>query len=252
MSIFKFKKTPPSDNDFPVRNKEELAPLKDPFIMPKNTEDLKPWHYKALRKLNKCPVNNTPLTGIITREVNIPEFITAAEQMRLIFVVSGNDVLKYLKNDALKQILKHYGLAISGNKDKLVERIMNNVSESDLRNWDEYSEIYILTNTGQNLINESYKKIREEENKFFKQVIDLIMGKEFDTAYRLACKKNAEKPVPPGINCDWKGWYERGITNRMLQESVLLMKESDTPLISAAALYSLYSGDSNRDVAHIM
>ncbi|RGC26107.1 hypothetical protein DWX41_19610 [Hungatella hathewayi] len=252
LNIFKSKKLVTTEDTSATDNTEKgLAPLEDPFLIPKNIDDFKPWHYKVLRRLNKHPVKE-PFSGKMTIEVNIPEFIVAAEQMELIAVASYNDALRYLKNDTLKQILKQQGLKVSGNKDELVKRILSNIREADVRKLDEYSDFYVLTDEGKKIVNESYDKIEEKNYGFFKQVINLIMQKEFDAAYRMACKRNAEMPVPPGINCDWSKRYRKGITDSLLNKSTRLMEMSDYPLISAAALHILYSSDSNRDAAYML
>nr|CAJ1761393.1 minor head protein [uncultured phage] len=252
LNIFKSKKLVTTEDTSATDNTEKgLAPLEDPFLIPKNIDDFKPWHYKVLRRLNKHPVKE-PFSGKMTIEVTIPEFIVAAEQMELIAVASYNDALRYLKNDTLKQILKQQGLKVSGNKDELVKRILSNIREADVRKLDEYSDFYVLTDEGKKIVNESYDKIEEKNYGFFKQAINLIMQKEFDAAYKMACKRNAEMPAPPGINCNWSSWYKRGITDDWLLNSAELMEKTNDPLISASAIYSLYSSDSYRSIAYML
>lgn len=72
------------------------------------------------------------------------------KSMNLIRISSPFEGLPSLKNKDLQNILKNYNLKISGKKAELVERITNNVEESDLIT--EVPQVYILTDAGKEIV----------------------------------------------------------------------------------------------------
>lgn len=229
------------------REKNELLPpLEDPYALPTNVDELKEWHYKVLRRLHKHAEKDL-FSGYVTLEVDIPEFIKVAQKLDLIILTEYRSSLHCLKNDTLKKILARHELKSTGNKQQLVDRILSDISEVDVRSSEEYSDFYILTEKGQALVDDSYMRFQTEHTAFFKQCADLIVKNKLDDAYRMICKRNAEKPVPPGMNCDWKKRYYEGlVTFRTIYECQ--MKNSKNKIITAAAIYANMSGDGLRNV----
>lgn len=102
------------------------------------------------------------------------------------------------------------------------------------------------------MVNTLSSKVKNEDSDFFKKAIELILYGQFDKAYRMICKRNSEMPFPPGLNCDWAGWWQRGIGENWLHISARSIDTSSNSLITAASIYSLYSGIPSRDVASML
>lgn len=244
MKLFSlFSKKTKSNKEYPL--------LEDEKTLPTQVTDFKEWHYKVLRRLNKHSVKE-PFSGYMTLQVDIPKFIPILQELDLIKLASYEESLSYIKNDTLKVILKQFNLKISGNKKTLIDRIIQSVNEQDIRKLDEYSDYYILTERGQKLIDESYEKSSQDNLDFFKKSIELILDRNFDEAYRMICKRNAEMPVPPGMNCEWNKWYYRGLTDSWSKISQDLINNTENRLITAASIYSWYSGDSSQRVSAML
>lgn len=250
LSIYTARKqtTPPAS----TRNqKENIPPLKDGRALPENIEDFKEWHIKFLNRLDKHS-EKEPFNGLMAKEINIPEFIPILLRLELINLTAYDESLSLLKNDYLKSILKYFGLKTSGKKQEIIKRITSNIGEADVRATNEYSDFYILTEKGREVICNFRANALINSSEDFKKHINWILNGEFDISYRMACKENAEKPVPPGLNCDWVGWYQRGITEKWYRISKNSMNNSDNPLATATAIYSLYSGKSYRECAGLL
>lgn len=229
-------------NDSFLKNNDSLPPIEDAHALPTCIEDMKEWHYKALRRLDKHAEKDA-FSGCITLEVDIPKFIQFAQESGLIDWACYEECLYLLKNSDLKKILKNKKLKVSGKKQELVDRILNNISELQVRNLDEYSDFYILTEKGHQMIDDSYMRFEEEHINFFRKTIELIICGELDTAYRMICKRNAEFPVPPGININWHQRYYDGIPKEQIEIFSYQMLNATDKLITAASIYADMSGE---------
>lgn len=210
--------------------------------LPQRIEDFRAEHYKVLRRLKNHPVNE-PFSGLMTLEVDIPNFIPVLMNLGLVKIGTYEEALNTLKSDALKEILKCFGMKVSGSKAALVERIIDNIAEKDVRALDIYSDIYVHTEITKGVIDASYERFEKEENDFFKECIELILDEDLDTVYRKICKKNAEKPVQPGIGCDWEKWYHKGIKAEQETQYLENLHNSQDKLITAAVIYANISGE---------
>lgn len=231
MSILKLFKKNHSHNS-------ALAPINSDRKLPKRIEDFESYHYKVLRRLKNHPVNKE-LTGLITIEVDIPNFIPILMNLNLIKIGTYEDGLEALNTDALKSILRQYGLKVSGNKAELIERITSNIDEAEVRQSQEYTDIYVYTDITKPVIDASYDKLDEERSAFFQGAIDFILSGDLDAAYRMICKRNAEMPVPPGIGVDWEKRYYDGLKKN--EQEIYENQLSKSPNKRAAAMAIYYS-----------
>ena len=215
-----------------------LACRKD---LPTKVDDFKDIHIKVLRQLDKHPVNES-FTGIITKELDIPNFIPILKQLGLIEMASCLTALGLLKNNALKDILKQNNLKVSGTKQDLVDRIWTNISEDNIRHSSTYTDFYILTANGYNLISDFTKQSENINLAFFTDCIDLILNRNFNDAYQRICKRNTEISAPPGLGVDWdKSYYTELSKKEELIYQKIFNSDPDT-LVVSAAIFSMMSG----------
>lgn len=249
--FFKFRKKVLPYDIVPLSDTAKLPPVKDSQKLPNDISEFKEWHYKALRRLNKHPAKE-PFSGFLSLEVDMPKFITLAQELDLIDCTIYKESLLFLKNDVLKQILKKYHLKVSGNKQQLVERILANINELEVRSLDIYSDFYKLTPKGQELIKDSSFRFELEHINFFKETVELIMSYQFNDAYRKICKQNAEMPVPPGIGCNWSSKYYTGLTEKKQTDYIDLLNNSSHLLLTAASIYADISGESYERIKYYL
>ena len=220
----------------------KLPPLEDGKRMPNSIEDFKEWHCKLLHKLDKH-AEKEEFSGLITLQVDIPKFIRLAQGLNLIDWAYYEDAVSYLKNENLKQILRAHNLKVSGKKQELVNRILQNIDDLDVKNCPVYSDFYILTKKGHEIADNYYSRFEMERIDFFKRAIELIQSQNFNDAYRMICKRNAENPVPPGMGCDWEKWYYEGLTNEDESNFLYQLNNSSDKLMMAASIYDVMSGE---------
>lgn len=216
--------------------------------LPTRIEDFNELHIRVLERLDKYP-ESKPFTGYVSREIDIPHFILILQELGLIDWAYYNEALQYTNNNTLKSILREFGLKVSGNKKDLIDRITSNISEPEVRNCKFYSDYYVLTQKGKEAIESSYARFEAEKLAFFGKTIQLILDGNYNSAYRMICKKNADSPFPSGINCDWEAWYYEGLDEMQLKASQNIMSSAKNDLISASALYCFYSGASAAHIA---
>lgn len=228
-----------------------ISELRNPFTLPENEADFKEHHVKVLRRLDKHPEKES-FTGMITKEVDIPKFIPILLRLGLIHFASYKEALSMTKLTVLKTIAKNNSLPITGNKQTLVDRIYNGADENKVKKDTAYSEYYILTPKGRSVIEKSYSIFDEKRQSFFKENMELILNQNFNTAFQNICKRNAELPIPPGINCDWEKWYYEGLSMDRAKISKSFFKKSSNKLIAATALYCFYSSDTYRNASNLL
>lgn len=249
--IFHFTPSDSIKTHTPSSIETSLPPLADPFTLPASVDLFKEWHIKLLRKLDNHP-KKEKFSGIITQELDIPNFIPSLEKFGLITTVPYTDSLSLLTMDNLKQILRDHALKVSGKKQDLINRIIDNLDEHSIKNSNAYSDFYKLTAKGQKLVSDSYARFEAERIDFFKNALIQIMNFNFNDAYRMICKRNAEMPVPPGIGCDWADWYYSGLSKNQAQNYIHQLKNSDDSLATAIAIYSNMSGEANYKIEQLL
>ena len=187
---------------FGMENLQSTLPL------PTKVEDFKAEHIKVLRRLDHHPVKES-FSGIMTIEVDIPNFINILLNLDLIVIVTYPDSLHLLKNDTLKNILKEMRLKISGNKNELAQRILDNTNSDTIKHLDKYSDCYKVTKKGKKVISSFYERQENSSDFYRNNVISMIESGDISQAYKAICKHNAEMPVPPGIGVDWNNLYKK-------------------------------------------
>lgn len=211
--------------------------------LPTRVEDFNEHYIKILRRLDKHAKKDA-FSGILAKESDISDIILLFENLGLLRITSYKESLLLCKNDSLKQILKKSSLPSTGKKEVLVDRILNNVDEYFVQCSEEYSDFYVLTSNGWNLVNSFYKASETEHINFFKDVINLIMLSKVDSAFKMICKRNMEAPSPPGLGCDWKDWFYSGLEKSRKEKYKRRLSAAKDKLVVAISIYHEMSGDS--------
>lgn len=68
----------------------------------------------------------------------------------------------------------------------------------------------------------------------------------------MICKRNAEKPYPPGIGVDWKVRYKKGIDPKLERLFSDFLHSSSDLVLAAASIYSFVSGNSYSKVFRLL
>ena len=224
-------------------NPEKNLPSDNDTALPRNIDKFQAEHIKVLRRLDRHPLKE-PFSGIMTLEVDIPKFIPILLELKLIELSSYEVSLSLLKNDSLKAILKAAGLKVSGNKNELIQRILNNISADVVKQSDPYSDYYLVTEQGKKVISSFYSHQESNVQLYRNNIIGMIESGDISNAYKVICKHNAEMPIPPGLGMDWNKCCQKGISPSQLQLYSQQLNSSNNRHATAAAIYYDISGDS--------
>jgi len=232
-----------------INDKENAAnetidkpPLIDPYELPRSIEEFKDYHYRILRRLAKKP-KGSHLSGLNSLQVRFDKFVPLLFEMGLLRLSTYEESIENLTLQKLRDTSKKLGLKVSGRKQELINRIISESSEECVRNIIKNLDIYILTDLGKEILNNSIVIIEAKENVFFKTVIDYILSYNFNIAHDIICKKNAEMPFPPGLGVNWAKRYYNGINKYDTDIFISRMNSSDDKLCTACVIYSEMSGE---------
>lgn len=218
---------------------------------PMKTEDFSIEHIKLLRKLNQHPVGNS-LSGITSLTTDIAKLISIFLNLELIEIASYPLSLECLNNDCLRNILRQFNLKVSGNKKELCTRILSNLNTESVKNCGYFSYCYILTPQGHQVINNFYNEHEIKQQNYINSLVQLILSQNFDEAYKIICKKNAESPLLTSIGFDWGNAYYRGLNP--IHKSIYLdyIKKYPNPKLVAYAIYYQISETSLQSLSSTM
>lgn len=148
--------------------------------------------------------------------------------------------LEKLKVDDLKNILRHFGLPLSGKKDALQKRILENVSLDALSSFLGNSTHYFcITDNGSELIktvHESATFNLELEN----EAISLIMENNYTAAYGLIWKLKSQNPANKNLSPEYPQYRDAEFHSIMDSHTFFYTLESDRELenkIRAAIIF---------------
>lgn len=218
-------------------------PLMDPYELPNSIDAFTDYHYRILRRLAKEP-KDSHLSGLNSLQVRFDKFVPLLFKMGLLRLGTYEESIENLTLQKLKDISKKLGLKVSGRKQELINRIISESSEECVRKIVNNLDIYILTDLGKEILNNSIVIIETKEKLFFKTAIDYILSYNLDIAHDMICKKNAEMPFPPGLGVDWAKRYYDGINRYDSDFLISRMNSSDDKLSMACVIYSEMSGES--------
>jgi len=156
------------------------------------------WGYEKPRKLMKVgdtPVYFTYECNITNIELLLKEIISKG----LLKNPTNIEMLQILTINELKEILKSYDLPVSGKKDNLIDRIIENNLALDLLNEREY--YYILSDLGNEFLNSHYDYIELHRN----QVYGVYPKEYFEVKKRLLKQYNSCN----FSDCIWNVFQER-------------------------------------------
>lgn len=107
------------------------------------------------------------------------------------------------KVSELKDLLKQRGLAVSGTKDELVQRLIQ-VDKEGMMKLISGMELLTCTQTGREIAEQYIASEKEKRTKVEHQVIDYLAKRMFKEASLTVANYEAEQVFPRGMGIDWK------------------------------------------------
>jgi len=114
----------------------------------------------------------------------------------------------------LKSLLKEKGLKVSGRKDDLVQRLIEN-DEQLMRDSTKDLIFYCCTNDGIKLVDHYLEGERKKKESVDSAILDLLAKKEFSEAVRVVAQYEASQVFPRGLGIDWKNYDVKSDTESL-------------------------------------
>jgi hypothetical protein len=125
------------------------------------------------------------------------------------------------KASDLKLMLKERGLKVSGRKEELVQRLIEN-DEQSMHEATKGLHMYLCTTEGIQLAEHYLEGEKAKRDAAERNVLDLLATKEFSKAVRIVAQYEASQVFPRGLGIDWKNYdVESGVESlRIIFEKV--------------------------------
>ncbi len=219
-----------------MTNKNFQGKAKNNLTLPITKTNFEWKHIQVLKKLNNKPTTYM-ITGWLAEQIDIDEFVIILQKLHLLKIAPIEIGLNFIGVAKLKNILKKSKLKVSGKKGELIERILKNLTEEDIRNFDEYQDYYTLTNEG----NAMLKDFEQKQKEILESIIDTILMKDFKKAYDMICKiKNSKPNLYENINI-----AKELLTNQNLYSEQL--DNSTNKVTTAILIYLTATGNSSAE-----
>jgi hypothetical protein len=111
---------------------------------------------------------------------------------------------KYKASD-LKKILKERELKVSGHKEELIQRLIDN----DIKVMTEATkdiDLYQCTSTGKQLAENYLTDEKDKRESVEREVLKLLSQKDYPNAAQIVAKYEASQVFPRGMGIDWKNY----------------------------------------------
>lgn len=170
-----------------------------------------------LKHIGTQPVEKPNIQAYWTYDYNLDyaKWMTKLLKGGYLSVVSMRGDFSALTVAQLKDALRVQGLPLDGKKSDLVDRVSKNISKdkvADIIYSNISSGFYELTKAGIEAVKElkssATKNLELEDN-----CIQLLLNKEFSSAYKLVCEFERSKPNSRGVGVNWEKEYQKGLSD---------------------------------------
>lgn len=205
-----------------------------------------------LKKLNGYSVNSDypKYWNDYIKDIDI--FIKKVIEDNLLKISTPIDEIEYLKVKELKDLLDKKALDNKGKKDKLIERVLENYSDSELKDIIEYEERYILTEKG----NEIVEEYISNNNKLYRdlsiEVFTLIKEVNINEAYIKIVQFEQKQVFKRGMGIDWDKEAKLGMSKKDIKsyEDMIKAESGDINLV-IASIAGILLGVNSKKTAEI-
>ena len=130
----------------------------NPNNLPERIEEFQEEHFRALNRMNKHEID-TPTTGLLSLQVDFVRFGRILESMGLVRKCTTTESVQISTLTDIKEALREYGLPTSGNKETLIARLFDNLTEEQIRNFPSFKQVYLHTEKGKRILQKYYDSL---------------------------------------------------------------------------------------------
>ena len=142
----------------------------------------------------------------------------------------------------LKDIIRSKQCKLTGKKQELVERVLENFSREECSNFIKGNKYYILTEKGKELLGGYRRKKEKERLEVEYKCIQLLKQRKINEAYKEMALYESKQPLKRGIGIDWDREYRIGLNKIELMFLNELYKEYSIEIVCAVAMISFFGG----------
>lgn len=220
--------------------KKEIGGRKTNLI--DSEEQLGDKHYEFLKRVDKHNVN-MEFGGLVTLlGLNAKETIKFFIDLELIKESDYKDEIQIMTIPKLKDILRSKQCKLTGKKQELVERVLENFSREECSNFIKGNKYYILTEKGKELLGEYRSKKEKELLEVEYKCIQLLKQRKINESYKEMALYESKQPLKRGMGIDWDREYRTGLNKIELMLLNELYKECDIEVVCAVAMISFWGG----------
>jgi len=118
------------------------------------------------------------------------------------------ELLNYkFKASDLKSILKEKGLKVSGRKEELIQRLIDNDAKAMFEATKDI-DLYRCTAAGMQLAESYLQREKAKREAAEQEVLNLLAREEYSKAVRVVTQYEAAQVFPRGLGIDWKSYDE--------------------------------------------
>ena len=217
-----------------------------------NYSNIKDVEIEFLKKLNGYIVNNDYPKYWDDYINDIDRFIKKLIQSSLLRISTPKDDIKSLKVKQLKELLSQKLLDCKGKKDELIQIVLDNYNDDELKDIIEWKEQYILTKEGKEIV-EAYTSNKDKIYiNLTIEVFNLVKDIKINEAYIKIAKFEQNQVFKRGISIDWSKEAESGMSNNEIKsyESIIKSETKNTDLV-IASICGILLGENPKKVAKI-
>ena len=214
-----------------------------------------------LEHISTQPVDKPYVQGYWYYEYGLEygETVSKLISNRYLTTVDGIYTLTFLTVEKLKEILKENGLSVSGSKESLSKRVLENLTEFDIKKYvGDSSFQFQLTDIGKSITGNLPKSITKDI-AMEDECLQFLLNKEFDNAYRRMCELEVKRKSPRGINVDWQKELVNGLSSEKhskyttlfdldLADKIASVFFQYSDLIKACVILTTMLGKNGKDV----
>lgn len=183
---------------------------------------------------------------------NIDIFIKRAKEGNLLKISTPIDEIEYLKVKELKDLLDKKALDSKGKKDKLIERVIENYSDTELKDIIEWNERYILTKEGNKIVEE----YTINNNKLYRdlsiEVFSLIKELNINEAYIKIAQFEQKQVFKRGMGIDWDKEAKSGISKKDIKSyEDMIKEESENINLVIVSIAGILLGVNSKKIAQM-